>query len=105
MSKNSELLNRTQQAIGTYQSHFDSIVRQSGINPLIVHQIQNGSMDISKYDQDTQKIMVSTVFYHKLVDCNKQYDDLLNKQSELAQTALDNIEDYIDMMTRMSPLL
>ena len=38
-------------------------------------------------------------YYDKLVDCNKQYDDLLNKQSELAQTALDNIEDYIDMMT------
>lgn len=100
MSKNSELLNRTQQAIGTYQSHFDSIVQQSGINPLIVHQIQNGSMDISKYDQDTQKIISELQsWYDKLVDCNKQYDDLLNKQSELAQTALDNIEDYIDMMT------
>lgn len=100
MSKNSELLNRTQQAIGTYQSHFDSIVQQSGINPLIVHQIQNGSMDISKYDQDTQKIISELQsYYDKLVDCNKQYDDLLNKQSELAQTALDNIEDYIDMMT------
>lgn len=57
MSKNSELMSKTQQAIGTYQSHFDSIVQQSGINPLIVHQIQNGSMDISKYDQDTQKII------------------------------------------------
>lgn len=100
MSKNSELLNRTQQAIGTYQSHFDSIVQQSGINPLIVHQIQNGSMDISKYDQDTQKIISELQsYYDKLIDCNKQYDDLLNKQSELAQTALDNIEDYIDMMT------
>lgn len=100
MSKNSELLNRTQQAIGTYQSHFDSIVQQSGINPLIVHQIQNGSMDISKYDQDTQKIISELQsYYDKLVDCNKQYDELLNKQSELAQTALDNIEDYIDMMT------
>lgn len=100
MSKNSELLNKTQQAIGTYQSHFDSIVQQSGINPLIVHQIQNGSMDISKYDQDTQKIISELQsYYDKLVDCNKQYDDLLNKQSELAQTALDNIEDYIDMMT------
>lgn len=100
MSKNSELLNRTQQAIGTYQSHFDSIVQQSVINPLIVHQIQNGSMDISKYDDDTQKIISELQsYYDKLVDCNKQYDDLLNKQSELAQTALDNIEDYIDMMT------
>lgn len=100
MSKNSELMSKTQQAIGTYQSHFDSIVRQSGINPLIVHQIQNGSMDISKYDDDTQKIISELQsWYDKLVDCNKQYDDLLNKQSELAQTALDNIEDYIDMMT------
>lgn len=100
MSKNSELMNKTQQAIGTYQSHFDSIVQQSGINPLILHQIQNGSMDISKYDDDTQKIISELQsYYDKLVDCNKQYDDLLNKQSELAQTALDNIEDYIDMMT------
>lgn len=100
MSKNSELMSKTQQAIGTYQSHFDSIVQQSGINPLIVHQIQNGSMDISKYDDDTQKIISEAQsWYDKLVDCNKQYDDLLNKQSELAQTALDNIEDYIDMMT------
>lgn len=100
MSKNSELMSKTQQAIGTYQSHFDSIVQQSGINPLIVHQIQNGSMDISKYDDDTQKIISELQsYYDKLVDCNKQYDDLLNKQSELAQTALDNIEDYIDMMT------
>lgn len=100
MSKNSELMSKTQQAIGTYQSHFDSIVQQSGINPLIVHQIQNGSMDISKYDQDTQKIISEAQsWYDKLVDCNKQYDDLLNKQSELTKTALDNIEDYIDMMT------
>lgn len=100
MSKNSELMSKTQQAIGTYQSHFDSIVQQSGINPLIVHQIQNGSMDISKYDQDTQKIISEAQsWYDKLVDCNKQYDDLLNKQSELTKTALENIEDYIDMMT------
>lgn len=100
MSKNSELMSKTQQAIGTYQSHFDSIVQQSGINPLIVHQIQNGSMDISKYDDDTQKIISEAQsWYDKLVDCNKQYDDLLNKQSELTKKALENIEDYIDMMT------
>lgn len=100
MSKNSELMSKTQQAIGTYQSHFNSVVSQGGLNPLIVHQIQNGSMDISKYDQDTQKIISEAQsWYDKLVDCNKQYDDLLNKQSELTKKALENIEDYIDMMT------
>ena len=57
-------------------------------------------MDISKYDQDTQKIISEAQsWYDKLVDCNKQYDDLLNKQSELTKKALENIEDYIDMMT------
>lgn len=100
MSKNSELMSKTQQAIGTYQSHFNSVVQQSGINPLIVHQIQNGSLDISKYDDETQKIISELQsYYDKLVDCNKQYDDLLNKQSELTKKALENIEDYIDMMT------
>lgn len=57
MSKNSELMSKTQQAIGTYQSHFNSVVSQGGLNPTIIHQIQNGSLDISKYDQDTQKII------------------------------------------------
>lgn len=57
MSKNSELMSKTQQAIGTYQSHFNSVVSQGGLNPTIVSQIQNGSLDISKYDQDTQKII------------------------------------------------
>lgn len=57
MSKNSELMSKTQQAIGTYQSHFNSVVSQGGLNPTIIHQIQNGSMDISKYDDDTQKII------------------------------------------------
>lgn len=100
MSKNSELMSKTQQAIGTYQSHFNSVVSQGGLNPTIIHQIQNGSMDISKYDDDTQKIISEAQsWYDKLVDCNKQYDDLLNKQSELTKKALENIEDYIDMMT------
>ena len=100
MSKNSELMSKTQQAIGTYQSHFNSVVSQGGLNPTIVSQIQNGSLDISKYDQETQKIISEAQsWYDKLVDCNKQYDDLLNKQSELTKKALENIEDYIDMMT------
>ena len=100
MSKNSELMSKTQQAIGAYQSHFNSVVSQGGLNPTIIHQIQNGSMDISKYDDDTQKIISEAQsWYDKLVDCNKQYDDLLNKQSELTKKALENIEDYIDMMT------
>lgn len=100
MSKNSELMSKTQQAIGTYQSHFNSVVSQGGLNPTIVSQIQNGSLDISKYDDDTQKIISEAQsWYDKLVDCNKQYDDLLNKQSELTKKALENIEDYIDMMT------
>lgn len=100
MSKNSELMNKTQQAMGVYQNHFNSVVSQGGLNPTIVSQIQNGSLDISKYDQETQKIISEAQsWYDKLQDCNKQYDDLLNKQSELTKKALENIEDYIDMMT------
>lgn len=57
MSKNSELMNKTQQAMGVYQNHFNSVVSQGGLNPTIVSQIQNGSLDISKYDDDTQKII------------------------------------------------
>lgn len=99
LAKNREYMNNTQTAKQTYQSHLDMLESQMGLNPIILNQIRSGSFDISKYDDETQKLISEyQEYYDKLQDCSAQYDDLIAQQDELAQTVLDNISDYYDMM-------
>ena len=99
LAKNREYINNTQTAKQTYQSHLDMLESQMGLNPIILNQIRSGSFDISKYDDETQKLISEyQEYYDKLQDCSTQYDDLIAQQDELAQTVLDNISDYYDMM-------
>ena len=99
LAKNREYINNTQTAKQTYQSHLDMLESQMGLNPIILNQIRSGSFDISKYDDETQKLISEyQEYYDKLQDCSAQYDDLIAQQDELAQTVLDNISDYYDMM-------
>ena len=102
LSKNREYLNNTQTAKQTYQSHLDMLQSQMNLNPTIIKQIQTGSFDISKYDDETQKLISEyREYYDKLQDCSAQYDDLLAQQDELAQTALDNVSNYYDMFNQV----
>lgn len=99
LAKNREYINNTQTAKQTYQSHLDMLEGQMGLDPTILNQIRSGSFDISKYDDETQKLISEyQEYYDKLQDCSAQYDDLIAQQDELAQTVLDNISDYYDMM-------
>ena len=99
LSKNREYLNNTQSAKQTYQSHLDMLESQMGLDPTILNQIRSGSFDISKYDDETQKLISEyQEYYDKLQDCSAQYDQLIAQQEEYAQTVLDNISDYYDMM-------
>ena len=99
LAKNREYINNTQTAKQTYQSHLDMLEGQMGLDPTILNQIRSGSFDISKYDDETQKLISEyQEYYDKLQDCSAQYDDLIAQQEEYAQTVLDNISDYYDMM-------
>ena len=99
LAKNREYINNTQTAKQTYQSHLDMLESQMGLNPIILNQIRSGSFDISKYDDETQKLISEyQEYYDKLQDCSAQYDQLIAQQEEYAQTVLDNISDYYDMM-------
>lgn len=102
LSKNREYINNTQTAKQTYQSHLDMLQSQMNLNPTIIKQIQTGSFDISKYDDETQKLISEyQEYYDKLQDCSAQYDDLLAQQDELAQAALDNVSNYYDMFNQV----
>ena len=99
LAKNREYINNTQSAKQTYQSHLDMLEGQMGLDPTILNQIRSGSFDISKYDDETQKLISEyQEYYDKLQDCSAQYDQLIAQQEEYAQTVLDNISDYYDMM-------
>ena len=99
LAKNREYINNTQTAKQTYQSHLDMLESQMGLDPTILNQIRSGSFDISKYDDETQKLISEyQEYYDKLQDCSAQYDQLIAQQEEYAQTVLDNISDYYDMM-------
>ena len=99
LAKNREYMNNTQSAKQTYQSHLDMLEGQMGLDPTILNQIRSGSFDISKYDDETQKLISEyQEYYDKLQDCSTQYDQLIAQQEEYAQTVLDNISDYYDMM-------
>lgn len=95
LSKNREYMTSTQSAISTYRSHLDEI----GLSTDIIDKIKNGSLEITQYDEETRNLISEyQEYYDKLQDCSAQYDDLIAQQDELAQTVLDNISDYYDMM-------
>ena len=99
LAKNREYINNTQAAKQTYQSHLDMLEGQMGLDSTILNQIRSGSFDISKYDDETQSLISEyQEYYDKLQDCSAQYDQLIAQQEEYAQTVLDNISDYYDMM-------
>ena len=99
LAKNREYMNNTQSAKQTYQSHLNMLEGQMGLDPTILNQIRSGSFDISKYDDETQSLISEyQEYYDKLQDCSAQYDQLIAQQEEYAQTVLDNISDYYDMM-------
>lgn len=95
LAKNREYMSLTQSAISTYRSHLDEI----GLSTDIIDKIKNGSLEITQYDEETRNLISEyQEYYDKLQDCSAQYDDLIAQQDELAQTVLDNISDYYDMM-------
>lgn len=98
LAKNKEYINTVNYSKNTYQEHLDRIKGQ-GLSQDIIDKIQNGSLEISNYSEETKKLISEyETYYNKLRDCSSQYDELLAKQAELVQSTLDSITDYYDMM-------
>lgn len=98
LAKNKEYMNTVNSSKSTYQAHLDRIKGQ-GLSQDIIDKIQNGSLEISNYSEETKKLISEyETYYNKLRDCSSQYDELLAKQAELVQSTLDSITDYYDMM-------
>ena len=101
LAKNKEYMNTVNDSKSTYQSHLDKIKGQ-GLSQDIIDKIENGSLEISNYSEETQKLISEyETYYNKLRDCTAQYDELLAKQSELVESTLDSVSDYYEMINNV----
>lgn len=94
-------MNTVNDSKATYQSHLDKIKGQ-GLSQDIIDKIEMGSLEISSYSEETQKLISEyETYYNKLRDCTAQYDELLAKQSELVESTLDSVSDYYEMINNV----
>lgn len=101
LAKNKEYMNTVDASKSTYQAHLDRIKGQ-GLSQDIIDKIQNGSLEISSYSEETKKLISEyETYYNKLRDCTSQYDELLAKQSELVESTLDSVSDYYEMINNV----
>lgn len=101
LAKNKDYMNTVNDSKATYQSHLDKIKGQ-GLSQDIIDKIEMGSLEISSYSEETQKLISEyETYYNKLRDCTAQYDELLAKQSELVESTLDSVSDYYEMINNV----
>lgn len=68
-----------------------------GLNGSIAAKVRDGSIDISKFGEDTQKkIQEYQKWYDKMLDCKQAIKDLQAEQNKLAKTKLDKIVEKYD---------
>lgn len=96
-------INAAQQGADRYLSHANWFAGQSGLSGDLVNRIQNGTIDINKYDEDTQKkIKEYQEYYENYLDSLDKVTELQEKELELAQKRLSNIEDFYDLVITLS---
>jgi DNA repair exonuclease SbcCD ATPase subunit len=83
-----------EQAYKEYMNMADKVAKKAGLSADTIKKIQEGSIDISEYDDEIQeKIKTYQKWYEKAQDCKKAIEDLIDKEKELAKQSLQNIVD------------
>ena len=89
-------ISANQQAAALYKKQANAVNLSSSIKA----KIANGSIDISKYGEETrEKIQEYQEWYEKMLDCNQAIKDLKEQQKELAATKLDTLLERYSMKT------
>lgn len=103
ITKLQEELSFNRQAYDEYMNHAKWFAQNAGIDPTLQAQIQQGSLDISKYDEDTQKKISEYKNWIELAqDVQDTIIDLEKKEIELAQERLEYIVDYYDALLEIN---
>ena len=92
-------ISENQSAYDRYLSHANWFAGQSGLSSSYQSQIQNGTLDISKLDDDTKKkVDEYKKWYDLALDCLDTVNELREKETKLAQDRLEYIEKYYDKL-------
>ncbi|MCB7303130.1 Ig-like domain-containing protein [Bariatricus massiliensis] len=92
-------ISENQSAYDRYLSHANWFAGQSGLSSSYQSQIQNGTLDISKLDDDTKKKVDEYKKWYDLAqDCLDTVNELREKETKLAQDRLEYIEKYYDKL-------
>ena len=103
LSKVREERNAATQGSKKYLEHAEWYARESGLSADLQKKVQNGTIDISKYDEDTQaKIKEYQQYYEKYLDMLDKATDLEKKESDLVEKRLKNIESFYKLVTKVS---
>lgn len=103
ISKVREERNAVTQGSKKYLEHAEWYARESGLSADLQKKVQNGTIDISKYDEDTQaKIKEYQQYYEKYLDMLDKATDLEKKESDLVEKRLKNIESFYKLVTKVS---
>ncbi|MBQ8727398.1 MAG: hypothetical protein IJY83_02760 [Oscillospiraceae bacterium] len=82
-----------QQAYTRYMQEANSV----GLSSDLAEKVRDGSIQISEYDEDTQKLIKSySDWYEKAIECSNAIDELHQNLAELYEDNFDNIQDDFD---------
>ena len=95
-------INAAKAGADRYLSHANWYAGKSGLSADIQNQVKSGTIDISKYDENTQKkISEYQSWYENYLDALDKVIDLQKKENELAQQRLENIEDFYELVNNV----
>lgn len=95
-------INAAKAGADRYLNHANWYAGKSGLSADIQNQVKSGTIDISKYDEDTQKkISEYQSWYENYLDALDKVIDLQKKENELAQQRLENIEDFYELVNNV----
>ena len=82
-----------QKAYTRYMQEANSV----GLSSDLAEKVRAGSIQISEYDEDTQKLIKSySDWYEKAIECSDAIDELHQNLAELYEDNFDNIQDDFD---------
>jgi DNA-binding Lrp family transcriptional regulator len=94
------------QSADRYLQHAQWYAGESGLSADLQKRVQTGSVDISKYDENTQtKIKEYQQYYDKYLDMLDKATELQKKEADLAEKRLKNIEDAYKLVVKVSESL
>lgn len=103
LAKVREEMDATIQGYNAYLAHADRVASELGLSSDLKYKVQNGTIDLTQYDDDTKKAIESyQSAYEDALDALDKVRKLQDKERELAQQRLENIEDFYKLVNDVS---